>query len=83
MLLYGLTPAYRTLSTGASGADVAELKADLVALGYATSAQLGPTSASFGSATTTAVEKLQAALGMTQTGTLTLGQACSNPPQCG
>jgi hypothetical protein len=79
VLLYGLTPAYRTLSTGASGADVAELKADLVALGYATSAQLGPTSASFWSATTTAVEKLQAALGMTQTGTLTLGQAVFEP----
>ena len=79
VLLYGLTPAYRTLSTGASGADVAELKADLVELGYATSAQLGPTSASFWSATTTAVEKLQAALGMTQTGTLTLGQAVFEP----
>ena len=79
VLLYGSTPAYRTLSTGASGADVAELKADLVALGYATSAQLGPTSASFWSATTTAVEKLQAALGMTQTGTLTLGQAVFEP----
>ena len=37
-LLYGSTPAYRSLSAGASGADVAELNADLVALGYATSA---------------------------------------------
>ena len=54
VLLYGSTPAYRTLSAGATGADVAELNADLVALGYATSAQLSPTSASFGSATTTA-----------------------------
>ena len=52
---------------------------DLVALGYATPAQLSPTSASFGSATTTAVEKLQAALGMTQNGTLTLGQAVFEP----
>jgi hypothetical protein len=79
VLLYGSTPAYRTLSAGATGADVAQLKADLVALGYATSAQLGPTSASFWSATTTAVEKLQAALGMTQTGALTLGQAVFEP----
>ena len=79
VLLYGSTPAYRTLSAGASGADVAELNADLVALGYATSAQLSPTSASFGSATTTAVEKLQAALGVTQNGTLTLGQAVFEP----
>jgi peptidoglycan hydrolase-like protein with peptidoglycan-binding domain len=63
VLLHGSTPAYRALSAGASGPDVAELNADLVALGYATSAQLSPTSASFGSATTTAVQKLQAALG--------------------
>ena len=79
VLLYGSTPAYRTLSAGATGPDVAELNADLVALGYATRAQLSPTSASFGSATTTAVEKLQAALGVTQTGTLTLGQAVFEP----
>ncbi len=79
VLLHGSTPAYRTLSAGATGPDVAELNADLVALGYATPAQLSPTSASFGSATTTAVEKLQAALGVTQNGTLTLGQAVFEP----
>ena len=79
VLLYGSTPAYRTLSAGASGPDVAELNADLVALGYATRAQLSRTSASFGSATTTAVKKLQAALGVTQNGTLTLGQAVFEP----
>jgi hypothetical protein len=78
-LLYGTTPAYRTLSAGASGPDVAELNADLVALRYATPAQLSRTSASFGSATTTAVEKLQAALGLTQNGKLTLGQAVFEP----
>ena len=79
VLLHGSTPAYRTLSAGATGPDVAELNADLVALGYATRAQLSPKSASFGSATTTAVEKLQAALGVTQSGTLTLGQAVFEP----
>jgi hypothetical protein len=79
VLLYGATPAYRTLSDGATGADVAELNADLVALGDASSAQLSPTSASFGSATTTAVEKLQAALGVTQSGVLTLGDAVFEP----
>ena len=78
-LLYGAAPAYRALSAGATGADVAELNADLVALGYATSAQLSPASASFGSATTTAVEKLQAALGVTQTGALTLGDVVFEP----
>ncbi|HVA10076.1 MAG TPA: hypothetical protein VNG12_25420 [Acidimicrobiales bacterium] len=79
VLLYGSTPAYRTLSAGASGADVVELNADLVALGYATAAQLSPTSSSFGSATTTAVEKLEAALGVTQTGALSLGDAAFEP----
>jgi hypothetical protein len=78
-LLYGSTPAYRTLSDGESGPDVAELNADLVALHYATSSQLSPTSASFGWATAAALEKLQAALGVTQTGKLTLGQAVFEP----
>jgi hypothetical protein len=79
VLLYGSTPAYRTLSVGAAGVDVAQLNADLVALGYATPAQLDPTSAALGPATTTALEKLQAALGLTQNGTLTLGQAVFEP----
>ncbi|HEY3841803.1 MAG TPA: peptidoglycan-binding protein [Acidimicrobiales bacterium] len=79
VLLYGSTPAYRTLSAGATGTDVAELNADLVTLGYATAAQLSPTSTSFGSATTAAVQKLQAALGVPQIGTLTLGQAVFEP----
>jgi peptidoglycan hydrolase-like protein with peptidoglycan-binding domain len=79
VLLYGSTPAYRTLSAGASGPDVAELNTDLVALGYATSTQLRSTSAVFGPATTTAVEKLQARLGEPRTGTLSLGQAVFEP----
>jgi hypothetical protein len=79
VLLYGSTPAYRSLSAGATGVDVAELNADLVALGYATSAQVTPTSSVFASATTTALEKLQAALGVTQNGTLVLGQAVFEP----
>ena len=79
VLLYGSTPAYRTLSAGANGPDVAELNSDLVALGYATSTQLRSGSAVFGSATTTAVEKLQAALGVPRTGTLSLGQAVFEP----
>jgi hypothetical protein len=79
VLLYGVIPAYRTLSAGVSGADVAELNANLVELGYATSAELTPTSSLFGSATTTALEKLQAALGETQNGTLTLGQVVFEP----
>jgi hypothetical protein len=79
VLLYGSTPAYRSLSAGATGVDVAELNADLVALGYAAPNQLTPPSSFFGSTTTTAVEKLQAALGVAQNGTLTLGQAVFQP----
>jgi peptidoglycan hydrolase-like protein with peptidoglycan-binding domain len=79
VLLYGSTPAYRALSAGASGPDVAELNKDLLALHYATSTELSPTSEYFGSATVTALEKLQAALGVSQTGTLTLGQAVFEP----
>ena len=37
VLLYGTTPAYRALSEDMTGSDVAELNADLVALGYVTS----------------------------------------------
>jgi peptidoglycan hydrolase-like protein with peptidoglycan-binding domain len=79
VLLYGSTPAYRTLSAGASGPDVAELNTDLLALGYAARAQLSPKSASFGPATATAVQKLQAAVGATQNGILTLGQVVLEP----
>jgi hypothetical protein len=79
VLLHGSTPAYRNLSAGARGPDVDELNADLVALGYATRAQLRPRSASFGPATTVGVDKLQAALGVTQNGMLTLGQVVFEP----
>jgi peptidoglycan hydrolase-like protein with peptidoglycan-binding domain len=79
VLLYGSTPAYRNLSAGMTGPDVAELNADLVTLGYSARSQLSRSSAYFGSATTSALEKLQATLGVNQTGTLTLGQAVFEP----
>ena len=79
VLLYGSTPAYRSLSEGASGPDVAELNTDLVALSYATAGQLSPKSAFFGPATATAAMKLQAALGIPQNGTLSLGQWVFEP----
>jgi hypothetical protein len=68
LLLCGSTPAYRSLAEGDSGSDVAELNANLVALGYASRAQLDPSSESFGSATASALEKLQSSLGDDQTG---------------
>jgi uncharacterized membrane protein YgcG len=79
VLLYGPIPAYRTLSEGMTGTDVRSLNADLVALGYATSAELDPHSSYFSAATVTALDKLQAKLGVTQTGSLTLGQAVFLP----
>jgi hypothetical protein len=79
LLLCGSTPAYRSLSEGDSGRDVAELNANLVDLGYATRAQLDPSSDSFGSETAAALEKLQSRLGEDQTGSLGLGRAVFLP----
>ena len=84
VLLYGSTPAYRSLSEGASasdltGPDVAELNTDLVAMGYATASEIPAGSNQFSWWTKEAVEKLQAALGVTQNGTLALGQAVFLP----
>jgi HlyD family secretion protein len=74
VLLFGSTPAWRDLSQGSSGPDVVQLNNDLLALGHASTAQITPGSNSFTSATAAGVEQLQAALGASQTGTLTLGQ---------
>ena len=79
VLLYGATPAYRTVSAGMTGADVTALNADLVALGYATAAEIPAGTDTFTAATATTLKKLQAALGMPQTGTLPLGQAAFEP----
>ena len=58
VLLYGSTPAYRTLSAGMTGADVTELNADLVALGYATAAEIPAGTDTFPSATATSARAL-------------------------
>lgn len=79
VLLYGATPAYRNLAEDISGPDVQELNADLVAMAYVTSAELSPTSDEFGYWTEVGVEKLQAALGEPQNGTLALGQVVFLP----
>jgi hypothetical protein len=79
LLLCGSTPAYRSVSAGDSGPDVAALNANLVQLGYATRAQLDPSSHDFSSATASALEKLQSKLGEDQTGSLDLGQAVFLP----
>jgi hypothetical protein len=84
ILLYGSVPAYRRLAEGAkasdvTGADVAQLNRALVALGYASSDDLDPSSDEFGWATKAAIKKLQDHLGVTQTGALELGQVVFLP----
>jgi hypothetical protein len=79
VLLYGRVPAWRALSAGMHGADVRQLNRALVALGCATGAQLDPASKYFTAGTGYALEKLQARLGLAQTGTLPLGQAVFLP----
>lgn len=74
VLLYGSTPAYRSLAETSIGVDVAQLNADLVALGYVTHTEIPTRSDDFTWWTKYGVEKLQATLGVKQTGTLTLGQ---------
>ena len=81
VLLYGSVPAYRDLSEGMTGADVTELNRDLVHLGYATRAALGPKPGwdYYSAETAYAVGQLQTKLGLTVTGTLPLGQAAFLP----
>jgi multidrug efflux pump subunit AcrA (membrane-fusion protein) len=79
LLLCGSTPAYRSLSEGVTGPDVAELNANLVHLGYASRARLGPSSDHFSSETASALEKLRSKLGDDRTGTLKLGQVVFLP----
>ena len=81
VLLYGPVPAYRDLSEGMSGRDVTELNRDLLHLGYANRAALGPRSGwdYYSAETAYAVELLQTKLGLTVTGSLPLGQAAFLP----
>ncbi|MFD1048711.1 peptidoglycan-binding protein, partial [Kibdelosporangium lantanae] len=79
VFLTGDLPVYRELATGAKGADVRQLNAELVALGYAEARSLGPGSETFGTATTVAVKKLQKQHGLGQTGKLGLGEVVFLP----
>jgi Putative peptidoglycan binding domain len=73
VLFDGVVPAYRALSDGVSaGADVTQLKRNLVHLGFDPNHQITINN-TFDAATTAAVERWQASLGQTQTGTVTLG----------
>jgi hypothetical protein len=84
VLLYGNTPAYRTLAQGATaaavtGEDVAQLNHDLVALGYADAADVDWAWDEFSWGTKAAVERLQDHLGVDQTGKLDLGDVVFVP----
>jgi hypothetical protein len=82
VLLYGSIPAYRTLAedaTDRSGADVAQLNHGLVALGYVDRSDVDSTWDEFNWATKAGVEKLQAHLGVDQTGKLDLGDVVFLP----
>jgi len=79
VLLYGRVPAYRALSQGMIGDDVRQLNRALVALGYATPALLDPKSDYFSAETAYALSLQQEHLGVTQTGSLALGQAVFLP----
>jgi hypothetical protein len=79
ILLYGDTPVYRSLYEGDDGPDVRELNRNLVALGYATSAELDPDSDYFSAATAYALQWLQDKLGEDETGSLIEGQAVFLP----
>jgi hypothetical protein len=84
VLLYGSIPAYRILAQGATtadrtGADVAQLNHGLVALGYVDRSDVDSTWDEFNWATRVGVEKLQAHLGVDQTGELSLGDVVFLP----
>jgi Putative peptidoglycan binding domain len=84
VLLYGSTPAYRSLAEGTeasdvTGQDVQQLNRDLVALGYANSSDLDPSSDEFSWATKAAIKELQDDLGVEQTGRFDLGQVVFLP----
>ena len=78
ILFNGTTPAYRDLSPSDSdGPDVLELNRNLVALGFA-DGQITVNNI-WQAGTTDAVERWQASLGATETGTITLGQVVFLP----
>lgn len=79
LLLCGRIPAYRSLYEGMEGPDVRVLNRNLVQLGYASEEEIDPESDEFGSAAAYALEELQEAAGLEETGSLELGEAVVLP----
>lgn len=84
-LLFGDRPLWRAIGEGTpdgsgttDGADIAQLEANLIALGYATEAALGPNEA-WSQATTAAVRAWQEDLGLEETGRIEPGQVVFAP----
>jgi hypothetical protein len=81
VLLYGSVPAWRTLYEGLTGGDVTQLNHDLVALGYASSADISALGWDYYSwETACGVQQLQSALGISYpSGSLSLGSVVFKP----
>ena len=73
-LFYGARPSWRSLSEGAAGADVGQLNANLRALGYG-----GSAGSLFTAATTVAVDRWQRAIGVSETGSVAVGNVAYAP----
>jgi hypothetical protein len=80
VLLYGTVPDWRILDEGVTGADVTQLNHDLAALGDADSAEISALGWDyFSSETEAGVQKLQSALRVSPSGSLSLGQVVFEP----
>jgi hypothetical protein len=81
VLLYGPVPAWRTLDEGLTGADVAQLNHDLVALGYASGPDIGSLGWGYFSwQTEVGVRRMESALGVSSPpGSLPLGSMVFEP----
>jgi peptidoglycan hydrolase-like protein with peptidoglycan-binding domain len=79
VLLYGAVPAYRDFRLGMSdGEDVKELEQNLIALGFADSSNL-TVNGHFDANDVAAIKRLQKAIGVAQTGVISLGQVVFLP----
>jgi hypothetical protein len=81
VLLNGSVPDWRALNEGTRGQDASQLNRDLVALGYASSADIATLGRDYFSwETKSALQQLQSALGISDpSGSLPLGQAVFEP----
>jgi peptidoglycan hydrolase-like protein with peptidoglycan-binding domain len=79
VLFYGDRPAWRPFTLGMSdGPDVKQLEQNLIALGYASSSSLSA-DGHFDVADVAAIKRWQKAMGLTQTGSIDLGQIVFQP----